>query len=66
MSAAEKCIACGRLRGTGTLADMAPDPPRVPAASGMDQDTWRVFAKRYRCPMCANAFTAAVLRGTDE
>ena len=43
------CNACGQRLGTGTLADAVPYPsdPTMPTA------VWRRFARRYRCPVCA-------------
>lgn len=49
---ADKCPACGQVKGTGSLYAFQREPPAdvdlIPAA-------WRDFASRYRCPACAEA-----------
>jgi hypothetical protein len=50
------CPLCGQPRGTGTLLDVAPDPP-VPregslASVAIERWQWEEFAGQYRCPDC--------------
>lgn len=48
-----ECFACSKPLGTGTLLDFQPDVPPAAAALPLSQEAWEKFAKRYKCPICA-------------
>ena len=49
------CFACGQLDGEGTLLDFQPEIPPAARDAGITLDYWQMFARRYRCPVCAEA-----------